>query len=250
MRLAVALLADRNGVIDVDLPISGSLNDPQFSLGGIIFKVIGNLIMKAVTAPFSLLASAFGGGGDEQGAVPFDAGSAVLTKSAQEQLDKVATALTDRPALKMTVVGWADAASEKAALKRERLNAMVLAQKRRKVARDGGDTKEVAAVEPAEYSELLKETYKRADVKKPRNMVGLAKDLPDAEMESLLLDNIQLQDNAAQELALQRGVAVRDYLASRKVPIERLFVGAGKLQGESSGDSKWSPKAELKLAAQ
>ena len=81
-------------------------------------------------------------------------------------------------------------------------------------------------------------------------MVGLAKDLPDAEMESLLLDNIQLQDNAAQELALQRGVAVRDYLASRKVPIERLFVGAGKLQGESSGDSKWSPKAELKLAAQ
>ncbi|WP_240933052.1 DUF748 domain-containing protein [Diaphorobacter sp. HDW4B] len=250
VRLAVALLADRNGVIDVDLPISGSLNDPQFSLGGIIFKVIGNLIMKAVTAPFSLLASAFGGGGDEQGAVSFDAGSAVLTKSAQEQLDKVATALTDRPALKMTVVGWADAASEKAALKRERLNTMVLAQKRRKVARDGGDTKEVAAVEPAEYSELLKETYKRADVKKPRNMVGLAKDLPDAEMESLLLDNIQLQDNAAQELALQRGVAVRDYLASRKVPIDRLFVSAGKLQSESSGDSKWSPKAELKLAAQ
>ncbi|MBF5004636.1 DUF748 domain-containing protein [Diaphorobacter caeni] len=249
VRLAVALLADRNGVIDVDLPISGSLNDPQFSLGGVIFKVIGNLIMKAVTAPFSLLASAFGGG-DEQGSVSFAPGSAALGKSAQEQLDKVAKALTDRPALKMTVVGWADPATEKAALKRERLNAMVLAQKRRKISRDGGDAKDVVAVEPGEYSELLKETYKRADIKKPRNMVGLAKDLPDAEMESLLLDNIQLQDNAAQDLALQRGVAVRDYLASRKVPMDRLFVGAGKLQSESSGDSKWSPKAELQLAAQ
>ncbi|WP_240939388.1 DUF748 domain-containing protein [Diaphorobacter sp. HDW4A] len=249
VRLAVALLADRNGVIDVDLPISGSLNDPQFSLGGVIFKVIGNLIMKAVTAPFSLLAGAFGGG-DEQGNVAFDSGSSVLNKSAQEQLDKVAKALTDRPALKMTVVGWADPAAEKAGLKRERLNAMVLAQKRRKVTRDGGDTKDVVAVEPGEYSELLKETYKRADIKKPRNMVGLSKDLPDAEMESLLLDNIQLQDNAAQELALQRGVAVRDYLASRKVPIDRLFVGAGKLQSDQATDSKWSPKAELKLAAQ
>ncbi len=63
VKLAVALLADRNGVIDINLPISGSLNDPQFSLGSVILKVIGNLIVKAVTAPFTLLASAFGGGG-------------------------------------------------------------------------------------------------------------------------------------------------------------------------------------------
>ncbi len=249
VRLAVALLADRNGVIDVDLPISGSLNDPQFSLGGVILKVIGNLIMKAVTAPFSLLAGAFGGA-DEQGAVIFDAGRSTLNKAAEEQLDKVAKALIDRPALKMTVVGWADAKAEEDALKRERLADMVLAQKRRKAARDGGEAAEVTKVEPDEYSALLKDVYKRADVKKPRNMVGLAKDLPDSEMQSLLLANIHLQDNAAQELALQRGVAVRDYLAAHKVPIDRLFVGAGKLQTDSSADSKWSPKAELKLAAQ
>ncbi len=249
VRLAVALLADRNGVIDVDLPISGSLNDPEFSLGGVILKVIGNLIMKAVTAPFSLLASALGGG-DEQGVVPFNAGSAALSASARENLDTVAKALTDRPALKMTVVGWADPVAEREALKRERLNQMVLAQKRRKVSRDGGDAASVTAVDPAEYPALLKETYKRADIKKPRNMIGLAKDLPDAEMESLLLANIQLQDNAAQELALQRGVAVRDYLASREVPIDRLFVGAGKLKSDADAQSKWSPKAELTLAAQ
>jgi hypothetical protein len=65
VKLAVALLADRNGVIDLDLPISGSLNDPQFRIGPVIFKIIVNLIGKAITAPFSLLASAFGGGGEE-----------------------------------------------------------------------------------------------------------------------------------------------------------------------------------------
>lgn len=249
VRLAVALLADRNGVIDVDLPISGSLNDPQFSLGGVILKVIGNLIMKAVTAPFSLLANAFGGS-DEQGGVPFEAGSAELGTAARENLDKIATSLIDRPAIKMTVVGWADPEAEKEAIKRQRLNEMVLAQKRRKASRDGEDAAGVTVVEPAEYSALLKDTYKRADIKKPRNMVGLAKDLPDAEMESLLLANIQLQDNAAQELALRRGVAVRDYLASRKVPIDRLFVGAGKLHTEAAAESTWSPKAELTLAAQ
>ena len=64
VKLAVALLADQHGVIDLDLPVSGSINDPEFSLGGLIWKVITNLIVKAVTAPFHLLASAFGGGGE------------------------------------------------------------------------------------------------------------------------------------------------------------------------------------------
>ena len=104
VKLAVALLADRNGVIDLDLPISGSLNDPQFSLWPIIGKVIVNLIAKAVTAPFSPLARELGGG-DELGSVAFAPGSAQLSPEARAGLDKVATALTDRPALRLTVIG-------------------------------------------------------------------------------------------------------------------------------------------------
>ena len=72
MRLAVALLADRNGVIDIDLPISGSLNDPQFSSAPLIFKAIVNLIAKAATAPFALLTGGVGGGGGgESSAIEF-----------------------------------------------------------------------------------------------------------------------------------------------------------------------------------
>ena len=62
VKLATALLADSQGVIDLDLPISGSLNDPQFSVGPIIVKAIVNLIGRAITAPFTLLARALGRG--------------------------------------------------------------------------------------------------------------------------------------------------------------------------------------------
>ena len=247
MKLAVALLADRNGVIDIDLPISGSLNDPQFSLVPVIFKVIGNLIVKAITAPFSLLAGAFGGGGDELSAVSFAPGSAALAPDAQKSLDRVAKALTDRPALKMTVIGTASLDVERDAVKRERLKEFIQAEKRREAVLAGATSTGVISVNEAEYPALLKEVYKRTDVKKPRNLIGIAKDLPQGEMEELLLANVVVTDEVIRDLAVQRGVAVRDYLATQKLPLERLFLGAAKAVPP---DAKWTPRAELSLAAQ
>lgn len=244
VKLAVALLADRNGVIDVDLPISGSLNDPEFRLGSVIFKVIGNLILKAVTAPFSLLASAFGGG-DELGSVPFAAGSAVLDEAALKGLDKVVQALTDRPALKMTVAGMASLEAERDAWKRGQLQQSLLAQKRRAALRAGQSADEVKAITAEEYPALLKEVYRRADIAKPRNLVGIAKDLPPGEMEALLLASIPVSEASMRELALARGVAVRDYLASRQLPADRLFLGAVKVV---EPEASWHPHAELTLA--
>ncbi|NLC22872.1 MAG: DUF748 domain-containing protein, partial [Oxalobacter sp.] len=78
IQFAVNLLKDGDGVIDISLPVSGSLNDPEFSVGGIVFRVIVNLIKKAVTAPFSLLAAAFGGG-EELSFLEFDPGKSDVT---------------------------------------------------------------------------------------------------------------------------------------------------------------------------
>ena len=247
VKLAVALLADRNGVIDIDLPVSGSLNDPQFRLGPIIVKVIVNLIVKAVTAPFSLLASAFGGGGDELSVVAFAPGSALLSQPAMQGLDKVAKALVERPALKMTVVGTSSLGAEREAYKRERLRALLEAEKRRVLVTRGASAQAAAvvAVGEAERSALLKEVYQRANITKPRNLLGLAKDIPVEEMEALLLANIAVTEDSMRELALQRGIAVKDYLGSRQLPVERLFLGAVK---PAVGDPQWSPRAELSLA--
>jgi hypothetical protein len=253
VKLAVALLSDRNGVIDLDLPISGSLNDPQFSIGPIIIKVIVNVIVKAITAPFSLLAAAFGGGGDELGTVPFASGSAVLGLEARAGLDKVAKALTDRPSLKLTVVGASNLEAEAGGYKRARLDELVRAEKRRSVATGGGTATAVVSVSVAEYPALLKEVYKRADITKPRSVIGLAKDLPVDDMEKLLLADIKVNDDAMQALALQRGVAVKEYLASKDLPLERLFLGAGNAgkpdaKAEAKPDAKWVPRADLNIA--
>ncbi|KQO15607.1 DUF748 domain-containing protein [Acidovorax sp. Leaf78] len=239
VKLAVALLADRDGVIDLDLPISGSLNDPQFRLGPVIGRVIVNLIGKALTAPFSLLANAFGGG-SEMSHVAFAPGSAALTADAKQNLDKVVKALADRPALKITVTGMASLKDEREGLQRERLQQQVLAEKRRA---NPADSSPVSA---AEYPALLKEVYRRADMAKPRNLVGLAKELTVPEMEALLLANQSATEAMAADLAHDRGQAIRSYLVAQKLPAERLFVAAPK---SGNQPDKWTPRADLSLEA-
>jgi uncharacterized protein involved in outer membrane biogenesis len=245
VKLAVALLADRNGVIDINLPVSGSLNDPQFRLAPLIFRLIFNLIGKAITAPFSLIASAFGGGGEEMNQVVFTPGSKQLDDAARQRLDAVAKALTDRPALQITVVGHSDLEAERSGYQRARLDERVLAEKRRALAREGVAVNDTLTVSPAEYPALLREVYRRADIPKPRNLVGMAKDIPQTEMEALLLASIPVTPDALRELAVARGVAVKDYLGSRQLAEERMFLGAPQL---ASQGEKWRPQAELKLA--
>ena len=247
VKLAVALLADSNGVIDIDLPISGSLNDPQFSFGSLVFKVIANLVGKALTAPFSLIASAIGGGAsaDELSNVAFAPGSSVLSPAAMQGLDQVAKALIARPKLSVTVVGTATLDQERDALKRELLKAQLLTEKRRRAAVTGTGAAATATLTETEFPVLLAQVYRRADITKPRNVVGLAKDLPVPEMEALLLASIPVQEDAIRQLALQRGVVVKDYLATRQLAVERLFVGAPKI---ANSDATWKPRAELSVS--
>ena len=105
--LAVSLLKNSRGEIDLKLPVGGSLDDPEFSVGGLVFKVIVNLIGKAITSPFALLGSALGGG-EELSQLDFGGGSARLGEPQQAKLKSLAQALVDRPALRLDIVGRAD----------------------------------------------------------------------------------------------------------------------------------------------
>lgn len=111
--LAVSLLKNRRGEIDLHLPVAGTLDDPQFSVGGIVWRLILNLLEKAVTAPFALL---MGDGGGESAQVDFAPGSAELSPAARERLDGLAAKLADRPALKLEATGHADGTRDGAAL--------------------------------------------------------------------------------------------------------------------------------------
>ena len=128
---------------------------------------------------------------------------------------------------------------ERDAIQRERLQALVHAAKRRAAPAD------TTPVQAAEYPALLKEVYRRADMPKPRNLVGMAKDLPVPEMEALLLAHLPAAtEDEATELATQRGQAVKAYLAEQKLPEERLFIAAPKA---AKPDEKWTPQAQLNL---
>jgi outer membrane protein OmpA-like peptidoglycan-associated protein len=111
--LAVSLLKNRHGEIDLHLPVAGTLDDPQFSVGGIVWKLLLNLLEKAVTAPFALL---MGGDSGETAQIDFAPGSAELSPAARERLDALAAKLTDRPGLKLEATGHADAQRDGAAL--------------------------------------------------------------------------------------------------------------------------------------
>ena len=246
VKLAVALLADSNGVIDLNVPLSGSLNDPQFRIWPIVWKVVGNIIAKALTSPFSLISGMLSGSGaaDELSSIAFEPGTASIHVAGLPGLDKVAQALRDKPTLRLTVVGTANLEREADAIKHERLKALMLAEKRRVAASAGKDVTAVLEVTADETPALLKEVYRRSGIRKPRNVLGFAKDMPDAEMESLLLANIAVDEDAVRELALNRSIVVRDYLTARQLPAERLYLGSVRT---GPVDAQWQPGAELNI---
>lgn len=241
VRLAVSLLKNGRGEIDVNLPISGSLDDPQFSVGGIIWRVIVNLVSKAVTAPFALLS---GGGSDELGFVPFEPGLSELNAPARQRLDALATRLADRPALKLEATGMADAA-DTAGLRRAHVDALLRAAKSRATGQPLGEVR----IEPAERSTWLAAAYKAADIRKPRNLVGLAKTLPDAEMEALLQASAEVGPEALRALANRRGDQVKAYLATR-LPPERVLLTASRLPEATAAAAASTPATPSAPAAE
>ena len=102
VKFATVLLRDRNGVIDLNIPVTGTLDDPQFRIGPIIWQVIKNLIVKAVTAPFALLGALFSGAEEAQH-VDFAAGSAALDPATAGRLGALAKSLVEKPGLKVDV---------------------------------------------------------------------------------------------------------------------------------------------------
>lgn len=105
LELALAILKDSDGRIDLGLPVSGDMNDPQFSYGALIWKAVGNVLTKIITAPFRALGNLLGISADKLESIDFDAGSAVLLPPEREKLKQVAQILAKREQLKLAVPG-------------------------------------------------------------------------------------------------------------------------------------------------
>jgi hypothetical protein len=226
VRLAIALLKNRRGEIDLDVPVSGQIDDPEFSIFRIVLKILVNLLVKAATSPFALLGALFGGG-EELSYVEFDPGLHQINEQGIKKLDTLLKALNDRPSLKLDIEGHADPETDREGLKQYLFSRKVKAQKMKDLAKKGGETVSVddIKIEPAEYPKYLKAAYKEEKFPKPRNFIGMAKDLPVPEMEKLMLTHIVVKDDDLGQLASQRALAVKDHiLKSKQVEPERIFL--------------------------
>ncbi len=235
IKLAVALLKDRNGVIDLNLPITGTLDDPQFKLGPIIWKVFLNILEKAVTAPFALLGALFGGGPDMQ-FIDFRPGAADLDSAAADKGRAMVKALTERPQLKIEVpIAWVGDLDRPALVE-----ARFLAQVREAQSAKTGGKKSAAAPEfgqldPEAKVELLTQLYAKnlgGEPKFPPEVTNLKgkPELAAAKADFLsqaLHGNIAITESDLTALGQQRAMAVQQVLLTdTQVDPARVFLVA------------------------
>jgi hypothetical protein len=160
VKLGVALLKDNNGRIDLDVPVSGRFDDPEFKLGAVIWKVIGNIIVKAAASPFKLLGSLVGGG-EEMSFVEFMAGGTNVVEGELEKLGKLTTALGKRPSLNLEIEGSVDPVADRRALSKLKLREQLNARYLQELAAENHATGivDTVPIEPAERDRFLRAAF-------------------------------------------------------------------------------------------
>ncbi len=243
VKLAVSLLKDRHGDINLNIPVTGSLDDPSFSVVGVVLGIIKNLLMKAATSPFALLAAATGAG-EEFSHVEFQPGSDEIDASVRKRLTTMASLLADRPEVKLDITGRVDPVRDQEALMRVFFQRKLKAQKLADLVKQGQSVPSLDSVtiEPAEFSTYLKKAYKKEDIPgKPTYIFGILRDIPDAEMERLLLSVISVTQDDLRQLAQRRAQAVKEYLVTGgPVEGERMFLVEGGTLPEEKTPGKAS----------
>jgi outer membrane protein OmpA-like peptidoglycan-associated protein len=236
--LAVSLLTDAQGRINLAIPVSGDLRDPQVDLGGLIAKALRNTLAKIASAPFRALASLFGGDAeaDELKNVSFDAGSARLAPPEEEKLARIAEALAARPQLRLSVRAGYDPQADVQALKRD----AVL----RELAKRAGYNAAAGAGAPAGI-DLRDAKIRRAAESLYLARVGTAYELGTLKprepgygqrLVGALAAKTDVPPQAASELAERRAQAVRDALAKAGIDPARIEVAAAvQAQAQSDG---------------
>ncbi|MHB8829957.1 MAG: DUF748 domain-containing protein, partial [Syntrophales bacterium] len=227
VKLGLALLKDRHGEIHLDVPVMGQIDDPQFNIWGIVIQVLKNLLVKAVTAPFSLLSSLFGGGNDLS-AVVFAPGSPLLQPAEEQKLESLAKGLSERPALKISLSAYVDRAKDAEGYRNELLNRRLKREKVLALTREKQlapeESSEEIPLSAEEHAIYLKAVYAKEKFPKPRNALGQEIKLPDAEMLKLILAHTMVEKEELENLAHERAATVLRFLIDRgKIPAERIF---------------------------
>jgi len=233
VKLAIALLKDRNGVIDIDLPVRGDLNSPDFKYGRVLLDVLVNLITKAVLSPFNLVAGLVGGSGEELSVVEFPVGTDTLTSVSEGKLTSLAKALTERPGLRVEIAGAADGEVDRAALAEMKLNQDLIAFRDADLKPTGKPTPENGAISrlsETEQAALVKALYLKKFGKLPESLPtpGQTDKPAPVSIQTLkdrLLSDITIGEGEIRLLGQERARRIQDYLVTQgSIPPERIYL--------------------------
>ena len=201
--LALALLTDMNGVIDLTVPVSGDIDNPEFSLGSVIAGAFMNLITKAVTAPFALLANLVGSDDEDLQRVNFASGSAELMEAERARLDQLGSALAQRPNLRLVISGRLHPTAD-----RERLQATLLGEE---LLAGGLDPKQLETRGP-DWEEAIRERYAALGTAGKENPEGAEPTV--REQYEQVRATMEVPASALKQLIESRSVAVKSYLVN------------------------------------
>ncbi len=237
VQLAISLLQNNRGQIDIQLPIAGSLDDPQFSIGGLIFKVIANLFVKAVTSPLAFLGSLLGDS-QELSQLSFAPGSASLDEAAVQKLQTLSKAMREREGLTLEITAGSDSSTDTEGLKRSLLERAVLSEKRKGMTPSQRENTplEDTRLDSSDYATYLARAYQQATFPKPRNVLGQTQALTVDNMEKRMLANLSVGDEELRALATRRAQVVQAWLlAQGQVPLSRIFLLPVKVATSAKG---------------
>jgi hypothetical protein len=227
--LVVALLQDRKGRIEIDLPIRGDLSDPDFKYGKVVVSTLLNLLTKVVASPFTLLGKLIpgGGGGEELQFIEFQPGSAAVASEETKKIEVLAKALEERPGLSLDITGTADAALDRDALRATKLTGQLHAMQQHE--RGKAATKdEVLSLEEERrlVTELYEQRRNQLTASEPPQPAGVpSKPLTLQEMKQQLAASLPVDEAELRSLARQRAEQVRDQLIEiGKLAEERVFL--------------------------
>ncbi len=232
VKLALAILRDRSGKIRLDIPVSGDLEDPNFSYGKVVFTAIKNIFIKIAMSPFSILASLVGTK-EKLDVIEFVPGSSFLSTKEKDKLNKLALALKQRPGLKLEIEGYYSKDKDLRALKQKEFLFLLKKEKFNFLSKE--QKAKISSIndieiDQKEYLKYLELAYKKFISKKSPGNKNSQLEKKDMQkfMEDFLLKNITISPSKLKELARAREVAVFNYLSSiTKIEPERIFIVSG-----------------------
>ncbi len=242
IRLAVALLKDTEGKISIELPVTGDLNNPQFSVMPIVWQTLRNLVLRAAQAPFKFIGGLIAGGDSQDlGNVAFTPGSSELSADAQSALDKLASALKERPELRLEIEGTSAQSSDGPLIAQQRLEREYQATWYKILQRRGDKVPANASmlvVDDSDKPAMLEGIYRtRLKQQPPAEWQQLSRDERTAKLREAVIKSWAESTALLRTLGQERASSIKDYLVDKgKLEDGRVyFIDTSLGQAEKDG---------------